>query len=148
MISHGEPPAGSALVVRSTQPPIFLTIRSQSTLEFAMRIIFCASFGIYLAAAGAYSHAYARLVNTTIHSTHPQVRYTPESSCSRESQGKCTEEYDPFTMSTYVDGDSKKRTFFQTNSRGNKRDNKSMMRTVEIQFYGAGLLAHLFPRML
>ncbi|KIO29712.1 hypothetical protein M407DRAFT_21136 [Tulasnella calospora MUT 4182] len=46
-------------------------------------------------------------------------------------------------MSTYVDGNSKKRAFYQTNSRGNERENKTMTRTVEVQFFGASIACML-----
>lgn len=86
--------------------------------------------------ASNYSSVLARIVNTTLHSTHPQVSYSPESYCAKALFGECRKRYDPFTMSTYVDSSSMKRTFFQTNSRGNEPTSSDMTRRAEISFHG------------
>ncbi|KIO30155.1 hypothetical protein M407DRAFT_20821 [Tulasnella calospora MUT 4182] len=84
----------------------------------------------------------AQLVNTTLHSTHPQVTYAPEYSCAKKILGGCMERLDPFTMSTYVGSDSMKRTVFQTNSWGNEPDSDHMKRRVEISFYGRAVYVY------
>ncbi|KAG8948979.1 hypothetical protein FRC04_009180 [Tulasnella sp. 424] len=101
-----------------------------------MKLLLRAFIWISLIAAGAYSQAPEQLVYTTIPSTHPQVRYTPETYCNKYTEGKCTGQYDPFKMSTYVDGNLRRRTFFHTTSWGNIRKHETMSRTVEVQFYG------------
>ncbi|KAG9000650.1 hypothetical protein FRB90_011776, partial [Tulasnella sp. 427] len=87
----------------------------------------------------AFIIAQAQLIRTTIHSTHPQVIYAPESCCMKNIFKRCMKRYDPFTMSTYVDPDSKKRTFFQTSSWGNEPNSENMKRRVEIDFHGRAL---------
>lgn len=94
---------------------------------------------LLLLATNSYS-VLARLVNTTLHSTHPQVAYAPESCCKKNIFGACMERYDPYTMSTYIDPNSRKRTFFQTHSWGNEPNSSNMKRRVEVLFHGTFLL--------
>lgn len=98
--------------------------------------------------ASNYSSVLARIVNTTLHSTHPQVSYSPESYCAKALFGECRKRYDPFTMSTYVDSSSMKRTFFQTNSRGNEPTSSDMTRRAEISFHGRAVYIYGPPPAL
>ncbi|KAG8894954.1 hypothetical protein FRC00_008254 [Tulasnella sp. 408] len=88
----------------------------------------------------------AQLVNTTLHSTHPRVIYAPESWCIKDIFGGCIERRDPFTMSTYVDSDSIKRTFFQTDSWGNEPNSTTMKRRVQVTFYGRAVYVYGIPQ--
>ncbi|KIO30150.1 hypothetical protein M407DRAFT_20818 [Tulasnella calospora MUT 4182] len=96
----------------------------------------------------AVSHlgVFAQIVNTTLHSTHPQFTYAPESCCVKNIFGGCEKRYDPFTMSTYVGSDSMKRTVFQTNSWGNEPNSSNMKRRVEISFYGRAVYVYAPPQ--
>lgn len=93
-----------------------------------------------LSLPNTYLGAPAKLTNTTLYSTHPKVVYAPESCCVYGPFGWCMNRYDPFKMSTYVDPNSIKRTFFQTSSWGHDEpDSPSMNRRVQITFLGESL---------
>ncbi|KAG9047921.1 hypothetical protein FS837_001177 [Tulasnella sp. UAMH 9824] len=49
-------------------------------------------------------------------------------------------------MSTYVDSDSIKRTFFQTNSWGNEPNSSNMKRRVQVSFYGRAVYVYGPPQ--
>ncbi|KAG8998035.1 hypothetical protein FRB90_012396, partial [Tulasnella sp. 427] len=70
------------------------------------------------------------------HEPITQPACLPNDLTAAVSRDGCMKRYDPFTMSTYVDPDSKKRTFFQTSSWGNEPNSANMRRRVEIAFHG------------
>lgn len=108
-------------------------------ISLSLANFICIGFLLWLSLSSTHLGATVELTNTTFYSTHPKVAYAPESCCVKGPFGRCKKRYDPFTLSTYVDPDSTKRTFFQTSSWGNEPESSNMKRRVEITFYGEPL---------
>lgn len=63
---------------------------------------------------------YSRLVASTVHSTNPGVKLSPEFACAGTIFGGCGQEYDPWDLETYEDINGALHTYHRTSSLGNR----------------------------